>query len=239
MIDFHSHILPGIDDGSESLAESIEMLRREAGQGITHVVCTPHFYPRYDRPQAFLERRDRAEAALREEMKKHSGLPELRVGAEVRYFRGIADSEFVKQLTIRDTPCIMVEMVSSPWQSHAYEELAQIRRRWGITPIVAHVDRYISPWRTYGIPGRLKELPVLVQANADFFLQSSTRRMALRLLREGNIQLLGSDCHNVTDRSPNLGAALDVIRTRLGEEALTRIIENGSKVLEMTETVIY
>lgn len=237
MIDFHSHILPDIDDGSRTISESIEMLSREAEQGITHVVCTPHFYPRYDRPQAFFERRDRAEAALREEMKKHSGLPRLSVGAEVRYFRGISDSEIVKQLTIRGKSCIMIEMVSSPWQSHVYEELAQIHRRWGITPIIAHVDRYISPWRTYGIPGHLRDLPVLVQANAEFFLQRRTSRMALRMLREGNIQLLGSDCHNLRDRSPNLKAALDMIEAKLGADAIARIRDNGRKVLGIVETV--
>ena len=83
IIDFHSHILPGIDDGSQSVEESIALLRKEAEQGVTQVIATPHFYPRYDAPEQFLKRRSEAEAALREEMSKHSGLPQLFVGAEV------------------------------------------------------------------------------------------------------------------------------------------------------------
>ena len=75
--DFHSHILPEIDDGSRSVEESIAMLRIEAEQGIRHVVATPHFYPQYQTPEVFLEKRDRAEAILREEMQKHEGLPHL------------------------------------------------------------------------------------------------------------------------------------------------------------------
>ena len=231
MIDFHSHILPGVDDGSKSVEISIEMLKRQAQQGITHVVCTPHFYPRYHRPRDFLERRDRAEALLREEMEKHRDLPQLLMGAEVQYFRGISNSDAIQQLTIRNKSCIMIEMVSSPWQSHMYEELAQIHRRWGVTPIIAHVDRYISPWRSYGIPERLQELPVLVQANAEFFLEKRTARMALRMLREGKIQVLGSDCHNLTDRGPNLGAALDVIQSRLGPDAVARLQRNSYEAL--------
>ena len=67
-VDFHSHILPSIDDGSRSVEESIGMLRAMAKQGITHVVATPHFYPQHDTPERFLKRRAEAEAALREAM---------------------------------------------------------------------------------------------------------------------------------------------------------------------------
>ena len=235
MIDFHSHILPQIDDGSCSLEESIEMLKREAEQGITHVVCTPHFYARYDRPLDFLARRDRAEELLREEMEKHRDLPQLVIGAEVRYFRGISESELVKQLTIREKSCIMIEMVPSPWQPHVYDELDQIRRKWGVTPVVAHVERYISPWRDHGISGRLQQLPVLVQANAEFFLEKRTRRMALRMLRDGYIHVLGSDCHNLTDRAPEWTAALDIIREKLGEEAIAYVTENSQRALRLED----
>ena len=64
MIDFHSHILPGIDDGSKSVEMSIKMLRREAQQGISRVVATPHFYPQTDNPERFLRRRAEAERIL-------------------------------------------------------------------------------------------------------------------------------------------------------------------------------
>ena len=57
VIDFHSHILPGIDDGSKNVEESLQMLRMMAKQGITHVVATPHFYPQHDTPESFLKRR--------------------------------------------------------------------------------------------------------------------------------------------------------------------------------------
>ena len=62
--DFHSHILPAIDDGSATVEESVAMLRMEAEQGITHVVATPHFYAAHQTPETFLQARDAAEAAL-------------------------------------------------------------------------------------------------------------------------------------------------------------------------------
>ena len=64
---------------------------------------------------------------------------------------------------------------------------------------------------------------MLVQANASFFLNKQTRRMALRLLRSDRIQLLGSDCHDLQKRAPNLGPALQLIEKHLGTDALEQI----------------
>ena len=233
MIDFHSHVLPGIDDGSKSLEESIALLRMEAEQGITHVVATPHFYARYDDPARFLEKRANAEQLLLSEMKKYDGMPTLSVGAEVYYFRGMSDSDILPQLVIEGSNCIMVEMPKAPWPEAAFQELEDIHRKRGIVPIIAHVDRYIRPMKTHGIPGKLEKLPVLVQANAEFFLEKATASMAMRMLKKGQIHLLGSDCHNLSSRKPNLGEAIELIEQRLGADAIDRILRYSTDVLGM------
>lgn len=230
--DFHSHILPGIDDGSASLEESIALLRLEAEQGITHVVATPHFYARHDTPEAFLQRRREAELRLREEMERHVGLPRLSVGAEVHFFPGMSSSEALLQLTIDQKWCILLEMPEVRWTESMYRELEEIRARLGLTPIIAHIDRYIGPLHTGDIPRKLEQLPVLVQANASFFRKASTRRMALKMLQKDQIHLLGSDCHNLTTRVPNLGAAVRTIEHHLGTTALERIAAYQQSVLE-------
>lgn len=231
VIDFHSHILPGIDDGSKSVEESLQMLRMMAKQGITHVVATPHFYPQHDTPERFLERRAEAEAALREAMARENGLPKLSVGAEVYYFRGISDSDAIKELTVDKKRCILVEMPSAPWAETMYQELEALSVKRGLTPVIAHLDRYVGPFRTHGIPKRLAALPVLIQANAEFFLERSTSAMALRMLKKGSIHLLGSDCHNMKSRKPNLGDALEWIRRKLGKDIVTALNENARTVL--------
>lgn len=231
VIDFHSHILPGIDDGSKNVEESLQMLRMMAKQGITHVVATPHFYPQHDTPESFLKRRAEAEAVLREAMAGENGLPELSIGAEVYYFRGISDSDTIKELTVDKKRCILIEMPSIPWTETMYRELEDLYVKRGLLPVIAHLDRYIGPFRTHGIPKRLAAMPVLVQANAEFFLERSTSAMALRMLKKGTIHLLGSDCHNMTSRKPNLGEALELIQRKLGEDAITAINENARMVL--------
>ena len=231
LTDFHSHILPEVDDGSRSVRQSLEMLRLEGEQGIRRVVATPHFYARQDTPERFLRRRERAWNALRGEMESLENPPLVELGAEVYYFSGISDSEVISELSIAGEWGILIEMPPAPWTDSMYREIEGIYVKRGITPIIAHVDRYIAPFRTHGIPRRLAELPVLVQANAEFFLQRSTARMALKMLKEDNIHLLGSDCHDLESRAPNLGAASQRIRKALGEEALERICSYEDMIL--------
>lgn len=231
IVDFHSHILPGVDDGSQSVEMSITMLQMEAEQGVERVVATPHFYARKDTPENFLAKRAAAEALLREEMARHTGLPELSIGAEVRYFPGISRSEVLSELAVDKKGYVLVEMPMDPWTDRMYQDLEDIWHRQALTPIIAHVDRYIAPFRTRRIPERLAKLPVLVQANASFFLEKSTKNMALRMLRKGQIHLLGSDCHNPDKRPPNLDQAAEVICRQLGREALELVGEYAGEAL--------
>lgn len=231
VIDFHSHILPGIDDGSASVKESIAMLQMETAQGVKHVIATPHFYAHHDSPERFLRRRNEAEARLRADMSRYEGLPKVSVGAEVYFFHGISESDIISELAIAGGKYILIEMPHAPWTESMYRELEGIYTKHRVTPIIAHVDRYISPFRTHRIPERLEQLPVFVQANAEFFLRGSTRAMALRMLRENRIQLLGSDCHNLSDRAPNLGAAIELIRRRCGDGRIKQINSYEDEIL--------
>lgn len=231
MIDFHSHILPGIDDGSSSLEMSIEMLKMEARQGITHVVATPHFYAQSDKLDAFLQRRDEAYRALQEEMKKHPGLPEVILGAEVSFFRGISESEFLNKLTIHRNRCLLIELPPMPWDASVYRELEAIWIRREVLPILAHIDRYLTPWNSRRTLQQLSRLPVILQANAEFFLNRRTAKMAMAMLKKQQIQLLGSDCHNMSSRRPNLDQAVERIVQKLGADSLSIISEYEHKVL--------
>ena len=222
VVDFHTHILPKIDDGSKSIEESLAMLRAEWEQGVKEVVLTPHFYPQMDDPHKFLERRQAAFQQLQEAMGEEL-LPKLRLGAEVYYYNGMSNSEILKELAISGTKCILVEMPDSRWTERMYRELADIYNKQELIPIIAHVDRYIRPFHTHGIPQKLALLPVLVQASGDFFVKHKTRRLAMKLLRENKIQLLGSDCHNTQSRPPALDRAIEAIIKGLGEPAIQDI----------------
>lgn len=238
VIDFHSHILPGIDDGSRSVAESLAMLRTAQAQGIQRIVLTPHFYPQRTTPEQFLAQRSQAFEQLRSAMDPGEGLPQLCLGAEVYFYPHMSHSDALAQLRIEGTDCILVEMPTGAWTDRMYRELEAIPHNLGLTPIVAHVDRYLGRFRDYGIPDRLAELPVLVQANASFFLSRTSEAKAMRMLRRKQIHLLGSDCHNTADRAPNLGPALAQIRRRLGDDAIAWINENESDIFAAGEGLL-
>lgn len=231
MVDFHSHILPKMDDGSKSAEESIAMLRRSAEHGVKEVLLTPHFYPQHTTPERFLNRRQRAEELLLRHMETQTGLPRIRTGAEVHYFPQMHHCDVLEELAIQGTRYILVEMPMTEWTDKMYRELEGISRNLGLTPIVAHVDRYLGLFRDYGIPEALSQLPVLVQANASFFLGPVTGGKAMNMLRRGQIHVLGSDCHNLTDRAPNLGNAFDKIRRKLGDEGIKWITQNEHRIL--------
>lgn len=228
VVDFHSHILPRIDDGSRSVEESLEMLRLSSEQGVRGVVLTPHFYPHLSTPEVFLEKRQRAFELLREAIQPDRKLPPLCLGAEVYYFPQMSHSSILEKMAIAGTRSILVEMPMTEWTDRMYRELEEIHRNLGLIPIVAHVDRYLGRFRDYGIPDRLAHLPVMVQANASGFLESP---WGMKLLRRQQIHLLGSDCHNMTDRKPNLGPALERIERKLGAEALDWVRTNEQEIL--------
>ena len=231
IIDFHSHVLPRVDDGSASLEESLAMLRLEAEQGIRHVVATPHFYARHDTPERFLRRRQASLEHLREAMAQDATLPRVTVGAEVYYFRGMSHTDAISELTIENTQSILVEMPHGTWTEEMYRELERLHTHYGLTPILAHIDRYVRPLQAGRVFATLAELPVLVQVNASCFLQRGMGNMALRFLKKGQIHLLGSDCHDVTDRAPNLASAIQKIREQGGEACIAHLARCQNDVL--------
>lgn len=224
MIDFHSHILPGVDDGSKSVDESLELLRASADQGIRIICATPHFYPTEDDPDRFLRRRERAWKSLAPAMT--GDLPHVLLGAEVYYFSGIAGSDIVGRLRIGGTGILLLEMPFTRWTDSMVREITALGARPGITVMLAHIERYLK----YQDPGTWDFLlanNVVMQSNADFFLNWRSRHKAEKMLREGRIHIIGSDCHNMSERPPRIGEALDAV----GESGRALLKKNIKQLL--------
>ena len=236
IIDVHTHILPSLDDGSRSVEMSLEMLRNESDQGIETVVFTPHFYANHDSPKRFLDSRAAAVDKLMSAVAGQMGLPNAILGAEVHYFEGISDCEFLKDMAFEladgEKRYIMIEMPMKRWNDRMLFEIESIRQKQKLVPIIAHIDRYICSLGIKKIPDALFRLPVVIQANSSFFTKRSTRRTALNMLRDGYIHLIGSDCHNLDDRRSDIGAALDAIEKHLGQAAIDHIVscQNGKTI---------
>lgn len=230
-VDFHTHVLHGIDDGSRSISESLKLLKAEYRMGVRKVVATPHFYADIDSADVFLKRRAQSLKELREVTADMQDVPEIITGAEILYFNGIDKWDILPELVIENTKYILIEMPCTPFPRKSVETLSNFKKKTGFTPIIAHLDRYISAFRTYNLPEVLSELDVLVQMNASAFLKFPNSSQALKLLKNGKIQLLGSDCHNTSTRVPNLLEAEKVIVNKLGNQYISRLIEYENLIL--------
>ncbi len=220
MIDFHSHILPKVDDGSRSVEESIKLLEMLASQGINLVAATPHFFPSRESISEFLSRREQSFLNLQQALRNKENVPKIHLGAEVSYYEGISKLKNIHQLRLSDSNLLLVEMPMSKWSDYAVHEIIDLACLPKTKVMLAHVERYRS-FQSSQIWQQLLENDILMQVNASYFLRFSTKRKALVQLQNQELHFLGSDCHDLKIRPPQIGAAYHYIVQKLGEEFLT------------------
>ncbi len=229
MTDFHSHILPGIDDGCQNTEESIAVLKEMGKQGITRVVATPHYSANGElSPLEYLEKRKRAEEELFSKVEGISNIPEIICGAEVKYFQGISGVEEVSKLKIGNTELLLLEMPFCEWSNSVIAEVKSLYEKIGVIPLLAHIERFLSFQKRKDLIYELKDSDILIQANAEFILGTFSSHKAIKMIKNREIDLLGSDTHNMADRKPNLGLAIEKVRKKAGQEYIDRFerIEN-------------
>ena len=232
MIDFHSHILPKIDDGSKSCDMSLEMLKASYDYGIRTMVATPHFYISQNEAEKFCDRRAGAYEALSKRIAAaDTPLPDIILGAEVYYFRGISKYKKLDMLKISGTDHILLEMPFERWNDKMLGEIAEIKEEFGITPVMAHLDRYIDFQKGTDNIERLLAMDVYVQLNAEAFEPFFGRGRYLNMVKDGVVSALGSDCHNTDSRRPNLDRCFSVITKKCGEQAVDNIMDRSKKLL--------
>ena len=229
MIDWHSHVLPQMDDGSRSLEESAELLTMLSAQGVNTVIATPHFYPNDESVSKFLERRALAYEKLASIL--NDSMPKVILGAEVSYYSGISHNEELSKLCIEGTRLLLLEMPFAKWTDHTFREIIEIASRGDVTVVLAHIERYFDI-QSEKIFASLQEYGVIMQVNSSFFNRNTTKRKALKLLANGKIQLIGSDTHNVSTRPPTLSDAYNTIEKKFGKDFIYEINGYGRFLLD-------
>lgn len=228
IIDFHSHMLPGIDDGSPNVETSLKMLHMAREQGVGLQLLTPHYYPWKEEIDRFLARREESAQALRAVLTPD--LPAIRVGAEVAFFPRMSRRD-MSALCVEGTKVLLVELPFESWDARVTDELASLCLDRGYDVVLAHVERFLSYRGNAELLEDFTALPLKMQINTETFLKWSSRRRGLEMIRSGMAQLLGSDAHNLTNRQPNLAAGRRVIEKKLGAEALRTLDETAAELL--------
>ena len=228
MTDLHTHILPGVDDGAQTIEEAVAMLQVQAKQGVNAVALTPHFHGRKEPVEEFLARRENAWNQLREAT-KDLACPELILGAEAAWVPDMNQWPELESLCYQGTKTLLVELPVQPWTDSVFVELNRLEGRKGIIPMIAHVDRYFFCQKKGDIE-RLLSMGYPVQVSAEALFSLFHRRQALELLEHYD-GLLISDCHNLTDRAPNLGKASKIIKKKLGQNLAQQIADMTDEIL--------
>lgn len=221
MLDIHTHILPGMDDGSRSVRESLEMLRTLRGQGVDTVVLTSHFYAEEEDPDSFLERRQKAYDRLVSGM-DGDDYPKLLLGAEVCYYIGVSRTEGIERLCIEGTPLLMLELPKTHWDRSTLEETIELATDGRVIVLLAHIDRYLE-YNKLDIFEMLSMRGALMQINAGFAENRKNRRMLKSLFRSGLVQFIGTDCHGMDIRTPRIAPALEMIGRYAGDDGLSAL----------------
>ncbi len=221
IIDFHAHILPGADHGSESLEESAKQLRYLWKTGAQKVVATPHFYPQRHSVSCFIEKRESAAALLSNA--QIGERPEVYLGAEVLLCPGIDRMEDISKLCIKGTNVLFLEMPFSKWGEEHYETVYRLSKS-GLRVVMAHVDRYPDK----DVERLLSECTVMCQLNAETVKTFRGRKRAENILSSYNVAAIGSDLHGADKSAVH---ALWSLSERLGDYG-KEIFQRSNALLE-------
>ena len=233
-IDFHSHIIPDIDDGAKDIETSIKMMEHSFAQGVDCMIATPHFKALNKDIDAFLHNRnEKLKEVLRKSKENSALIPEIILGAEVAVCPGISEFENLNLLCIENTDYILLEMPYSYWYDAIFDEIYKIRAKRGLIPVIAHVERY-SPKKTgYEQYDKFLAMGLIMQVNASSFCTMQTRKRVVDIIEslpDGHF-LLGSDCHDLLYRKTQFEKACKKITKIFGEEFMNNVFSNAENAI--------
>ena len=239
MIDLHTHILPGIDDGSSSLEESLIMAQMAVKSGVNTIVATAHSYSK----DAVLVKYWEAYHELKRALEENHIPLRLLPGMEILLTDGVVEAVKNKELlSINDTRYLLVEFnfEEEAWVAEYY---LQVLQEAGYYPIVAHPERYFFMQRNPELAYEWVKQDYILQVNKDSILGrfgSKCQRLAIELLYHNLVQIVASDAHGVKRRTTRM----DGIRALLEGEfsiscAKLLLKENPKRIIQGEEVFTF
>lgn len=196
-IDFHTHILPGVDDGAGSKEIALTMLRKLRGSHVDLIVATPHYFSLDETPGDFL---NRVRPVYEDFAAETNG--RFLLGAEVYLDRSLLLKEDLGDLCIQGTDLLLVELPVSEYREWMYQTISGIASVYGVRPVIAHVERVLPRISKKDLE-QLMDIPgICFQFNHTAFDSWKARRFLKQLVKRGYPVFWGSDCHDIESRPP-------------------------------------
>jgi protein-tyrosine phosphatase len=231
MVDIHTHILPGIDDGSKSWEMTAEMCRMAAADGITHIVATPHS------DHVYAYDRERFTQLLGHLHDAGDGKLAFSLGCDFHFsYDNIRDAlDHPHRYTIGDTPYLLIEFSDHGIPPSVKDDVFALRS-CGMSPIITHPERNQPLLKNPEMVLALIEHGCLVQVTANAVTGawgSRSQKMAEWLLKKGAIHVVASDAHDPVRRRPIMSEARDAIAKLAGVEVAEALVtHNPTAIVE-------
>ena len=230
--DVHCHILPGVDDGAESMNEALKLLRMEYHQGVRTVILTPHY-----RKEFFETDRKKVTERYRELQKRLGNIGidiQLHLGCEFhRQDEMIREIQKDPAYTMGGSKYILVEFSHLDEEEIIFRQVTDLIAH-GYRPIIAHVERYPAV-RSLQQVKRLMDVGAYIQVNAGSVLGLEgfgQKRFCKKLLKAGYVHLIGSDAHDLRRRYPCMDKCQEYLSKKIGIEKTRKIMsENPGRIL--------
>lgn len=238
MIDFHTHILPCIDDGAKSMSESIHILKEAKEVGFETIVLTSHYMEGYY--EANVKKRIEVFTSIKNMMKENEININIVLGNEI-YFRDNI-SELIKDghaSTIGDTKYILFELPFNIKPINLYDCLYNILQN-GFVPILAHPERYSFVQQNPNMINDLIKTGVLIQANFGSFIGQYGKRaqsIVKKLLKNNMIHFLGTDVHRENSIYKKIPYIIDKLNKFIGQEKLEELTNINPKLVLENKTI--
>lgn len=231
-IDFHTHILPDMDDGAKDMETALSMMGLAYECGAEAVVLTPHVASDANIGKFVKERNEKINR-LKGAMKKNPHYyPDLIAGAEVALNGALSERKDVRSLCIEGTELLLLELPYTSWSSWYNNEIYNLISKHSVTPIMAHIERYLKSPKDIQKLSSLVSFGVKFQINASSFLSFNGRRIIRDLAAEGLISAIGSDCHNLAKRSPDISRAIRMFDKKFGEDFMEHIFNKTLSLMD-------
>lgn len=224
-LDIHSHIIPGVDDGSRDMDMTMQMVTRAYEEGIRYMMATPHFYPGHKNADA--KKIEDVFSEVKKNVQSRFPDVELMLGNEIYYKDEALDLLQKKEIhTLNGSRYILVEFNVGLEYKKIYEAIKRFTMR-GYYPIIAHVERYVALFKHEDLIKELVDTGAYIQVNAETFMGGifdPYKKFCLGLADKGLVHFLGSDAHNNNNRRPIMEQAVNVLRKKIDSEVLEKIL---------------
>lgn len=212
LTEYHCHILPGIDDGADSVETSLQMAEMMRSQGVDRIIATPHFYAHNEKSiSEFIKKRQSAFESIKDSM----AIQDVHLGAEVAIEHGISELPDIEKLAVEGTRIILLELPYRAYEKWMSEEIYNIAAEYKLKVMLAHVHRYLPYYSRDEIETILSSGSIL-QINNEAFANWKERRLARKVMADHTHFAFGSDAHNLSGRKPNW----DLLKKRVKSESI-------------------